>query len=153
MKVISGGQTGADKTGLIIARELGIPTGGTAPKGWLTEAGPDYELRDIYGLVEHLSPRYRPRTQKNVKDAAGTVIFGDTSSTGTRETLYACERYSRPFLVNCEPEVIWRWILALNIDVLNVAGNRLSKHPQIGTIVRAALVPALEEVLRARAIS
>jgi len=37
--VISGGQTGADRGGLIAAKELGIPTGGTAPLGYKTEAG------------------------------------------------------------------------------------------------------------------
>jgi len=37
--VISGGQTGADRGGLIAAKALGIPTGGTAPLGYKTEAG------------------------------------------------------------------------------------------------------------------
>jgi hypothetical protein len=38
--VISGGQTGADQGGLRATRACGIPTGGWAPRGWLTEAGP-----------------------------------------------------------------------------------------------------------------
>jgi hypothetical protein len=36
-RVISGGQTGADQGGLRAARACGIPTGGWAPRGWLTE--------------------------------------------------------------------------------------------------------------------
>jgi hypothetical protein len=39
-KVMSGGQTGADHGGLRAARRCGIATGGWAPRGWLTEAGP-----------------------------------------------------------------------------------------------------------------
>ena len=46
-KIISGGQTGADQIGLEVALSLGIPTGGTAPKGFITETGPNYKLRDI----------------------------------------------------------------------------------------------------------
>lgn len=37
--VLSGGQTGADLGGLRAARACGIPTGGWAPRGWLTEVG------------------------------------------------------------------------------------------------------------------
>jgi len=33
-KVISGGQTGVDRMGLEVAKELGIPTGGTAPPNY-----------------------------------------------------------------------------------------------------------------------
>ena len=42
-KVISGGQTGVDTIGLQVAKELGIETGGTAPKGFLRETGIDNE--------------------------------------------------------------------------------------------------------------
>jgi hypothetical protein len=50
-RVISGGQTGADQGGLRAAQACGIPTGGWAPRGWLTEAGPAPWLAD-WGLVE-----------------------------------------------------------------------------------------------------
>jgi len=38
--VVSGGQTGVDQAALRAARASGIATGGWAPKGWATEAGP-----------------------------------------------------------------------------------------------------------------
>ena len=41
-KIISGGQTGIDKIGLIAAAENGFDTGGTAPSGFITENGVDY---------------------------------------------------------------------------------------------------------------
>ena len=37
MKIISGGQTGVDRLALDVAKSLNIATGGTAPKGYLTE--------------------------------------------------------------------------------------------------------------------
>lgn len=37
MKIISGGQTGIDQMALEQASKIGIMTGGTACKGWLTE--------------------------------------------------------------------------------------------------------------------
>jgi putative molybdenum carrier protein len=40
MKIISGGQTGADRAALAVAIELGIDYGGSIPKGRLAEDGP-----------------------------------------------------------------------------------------------------------------
>ena len=45
-KIISGGQTGADRGGLLAGRHLGIETGGTAPPDFITEVGVDDSLRD-----------------------------------------------------------------------------------------------------------
>jgi hypothetical protein len=38
--IITGGQTGADQAAVRAGHAAGIPTGGFAPKGWLTEDGP-----------------------------------------------------------------------------------------------------------------
>ena len=46
-KVISGGQTGADRTGLECAKALGLETGGTAPDSWRTDEGHDPTLADF----------------------------------------------------------------------------------------------------------
>ena len=72
-KIISGGQTGADIGGLLAAKELNIPTGGTAPKGYRTELGSNFDLCDIFNLSEHSSDKYPPRTAANVKNSDGTV--------------------------------------------------------------------------------
>ncbi len=53
-KIISGGQTGADRGGLEAGRVLGIETGGTCPKFFRTETGHDVSLQG-FGLVEHES--------------------------------------------------------------------------------------------------
>ena len=49
-KIISGGQTGADRAALDVAIELGIPHGGWIPKGRKAEDGvlPDkYQLQEM----------------------------------------------------------------------------------------------------------
>ena len=64
-RIISGGQTGADQTGLAVAKRLGISTGGYMPKGWLTEDGPRPDLAATYGLEEATTSTYPERTERN----------------------------------------------------------------------------------------
>jgi hypothetical protein len=143
MKVISGGQSGADQTGIRVARELGYETGGTAPLGWRTEYGPAPWLAD-YGLIEDDSEHYQGRTDKNVQAADGTVLFGDVDSSGSRRTRYTCIRYNKPYTVNPSVEALIGFIILHQITILNVAGNRESVNPEIVAQVRAVLAPALE---------
>ena len=145
MTIISGGQTGADRTALEIARELGIPTGGWAPLGWKTDEGPDPSLAG-FGLVETRFPSYRLRTRLNVRHSHGTVIFGDTHSPGCVCTENACLVYSRPYLTNPTVEELVDWVREGQIDILNVAGNRKRTNPEIVERVRAVLKPALEQL-------
>jgi Circularly permutated YpsA SLOG family len=72
--------------GLEVARELGLPTCGTAPRGYRTEAGPDSSLAG-FGLREHPKPAYVQRTRQNVMDSDGTVLYGDTESRGCKATI------------------------------------------------------------------
>jgi hypothetical protein len=145
-RLISGGQTGADQEGLFVARELGIETGGTATLGWRTEDGPAPWLAE-YGLVEDDSAEYGARTDKNVRDSDGTVIFGSINEPGTRRTIYTCLRLEKPYRVNPDVEVLVGFIRLCKITILNVAGNRRSKHPEVPAHVRAVLKPALEILL------
>lgn len=94
LKVISGGQSGVDQAALRSARACGLATGGLVPKGWLTEEGPAPWLSD-YGLTEHTSPDYSPRTRANVDDAHATLIIAprEPLTGGTRMTYdYAYRR-------------------------------------------------------------
>src|SRR5437762_161045 len=65
-RVVSGGQAGADQGDWRAARALGIPTGGFMPRGFMTEAGPRPEFRELYGAVEHPSPDYPSRRLDNL---------------------------------------------------------------------------------------
>ena len=147
-KVISGGQTGADQGGLEAARTVNIPTGGTAPKGYKTEGGPDPSLRDRYGLVEHPSDDYRARTETNVLEADGTVIFGDIFSAGSLLTRSLCRKHKKLWMENPTPEQLRRWIESHKIEVLNVAGNRESENPGIHISTRDTVLNAITLLMR-----
>lgn len=134
--VLSGGQTGADKTGLICAKELGIATGGTAPKGYRTEAGPDLSLRDVYGLVESEDWTYQPRTRANVRDAEATLWFGNIGSPGYKCTMKAAKKFTKDTFEN--PDADLMKALVFVYEVVNVAGNRLSTNPKVVDLVRDA---------------
>ena len=71
-KIISGGQTGADCAALDFAIEHGIPHGGWCPGGRLAEDGP---IDARYQLKETPSANYTQRTEWNVRDSDGTVVF------------------------------------------------------------------------------
>lgn len=144
-KIISGGQTGADRTALEVAREFGIPTGGTAPPGWKTEIGSSLSLQK-FGLVEGEPDKtiYVKRTFKNVKDADGTVWIGDISSPGYKCTLKAARQYGRPFIVNPSTEEFKDWLSLNCVEILNVAGNRRSKNPKVVEMTRILLIGALQ---------
>lgn len=137
----SGGQTGVDQTGLFVAREHGIKTGGWAPKGWRTEAGPAPWLED-FGLVEHVSPSFKPRTHANVRDADLTVWFGKRSP-GFFCTLNGAELHQKQMLVNPTVVQLVKTIQKLKVKELNVAGNRLENHPEASDLARAILTSAI----------
>jgi len=125
IKIISGGQTGVDRAALEVAQEMGYPTGGFAPKGFRTENGPDLSLKK-FGLIETSSYHYRVRTELNIEEADGTVLFGLMRSPGSFMTIRLCKEHKKPFLINPDPNTLKVWIAHNNIQVLNVAGNRIS---------------------------
>jgi hypothetical protein len=147
-RVISGGQTGSDQGGLRAARACGIPTGGWAPRGWLTEAGPAPWLAD-WGLVEcpegeTEAASYRARRQRRVKDCDAALIFGDLATPGSRGLVRDCRAPGRPWL-HVQPGVttprhVVRFLGDARVSRLMVAGNRESRDPGIGDRVERFLV-------------
>lgn len=136
IKVISGGQTGADRAGLDAARDAGITTGGHAPLHYRTQGGNDYTLKEL-GLIEDPSFAYQPRTQKNVQNSDGTLIIGlNVNSPGCGLTQRYCSKHGKPqFLVKLSTDGVTpftaqqlsdavAWVQENNIAVLNIAGNR-----------------------------
>ena len=136
-KIISGGQTGADQAALDAAIDLEIPHGGWIPKDRLTEDGP---LPDRYLLREMSSKSYPARTEQNIRDSDGTVIFSrGPLSGGSKLTAELALKYRKPWLqidfgqmdaVQAATE-IHGWVVSKGIRVLNVAGPRASKDPEI----------------------
>jgi hypothetical protein len=155
LRIISGGQTGADQGGLLAARELGIPSGGTAPKDWRTETGSDEQLLRSFGLIECSEPGYDARTRKNVLDSDGTLLLGSCASGGSALTAQFAGEAGKPFFhVPFPPAAVEKgfettiaefrqWLSGFNINVLNVAGNRESQNPGLQEFTRQFLVSAL----------
>ncbi|MFO7970885.1 MAG: putative molybdenum carrier protein [Desulfobacterales bacterium] len=95
-KIISGGQTGADRAALDVAIKLGVLHGGWIPKGRLTENG---MLDDRYHLKEMETANYNKRTEQNVIDSDGTLIISHGKLTGGSEyTRDMALEHGRPWL-------------------------------------------------------
>jgi hypothetical protein len=148
LKIISGGQTGADMAGLIAAKAAGIRTGGCAPKGYLTEVGPNPKLRSEYGLHQSDSDKYPKRTAENVSKSDCTIIFGNKDTRGSALTITICDALNKPYIVipASETEAISKisgFIYKLKEEknralIVNIAGNRESKNP--GTEARVTKI-------------
>jgi hypothetical protein len=138
-RIISGGQTGVDRTAIEIAKAYGIETGGVAPKGYRTESGPDPTLA-TFGLEQDRSFEYWPRTKRNVLDSDGTALFYEKQSSGTRLTARYCFAESKPLILNPDGDELVAFVEEYGIETLNVAGNRRSVAPGVGAAVVTALV-------------
>jgi len=156
IKIVSGGQTGADLGALIAARDLHLPTGGFAPKGWLTEDGPQEELLRSFGLIECEEDGYPPRTRRNVIHSDGTLLVGEYRSGGSRLTYEIAKELKKPLLQlpctnpHATPDAVYiaqfrDWVRRHDIKTLNEAGNRESEMPGIGKFTRAVLLQALRQ--------
>jgi hypothetical protein len=147
-KIVSGGQTGADRAALDAAIELGIPHGGWIPKGRKTENG---TLADKYELREMPTSSYSKRTEQNVIDSDGALIIshGDLSG-GSFFTMKMAKKHKRPCLhidlsksnaFEAAKKIV-TWIEDNRVEVLNVAGPRASKDPEIYKAVKQLLQAA-----------
>jgi hypothetical protein len=136
-RIISGGQTGADRAALDFAIACGIPHGGWVPRGRKTEAG---RLPDRYALRELPSAAYWRRTERNVLAADGTLIVSHGRLTGgSALTRSFAERHERPWMhadlarksVEAAGDAVRDWIEGNEIRVLNVARPRAGQDPGI----------------------
>lgn len=115
----------------------------------MTEDGSDISLKE-FGLIELKDTGYKKRTVKNIKTSDGTVIFGDTDSSGKLKskgsllTFYTVVKLNKPVIVNPDEASFKAWLVGNSIQVLNVAGNRESVNPGIQDRVKTFLLLALE---------
>lgn len=128
MKIISGGQTGADQAGLAIAKDLGFETGGWAPKEWKTSKGPQQRLLESFNLKES-DLGYRGRTHENVRDSNATIRLAVNFETpGELCTMQAINSCKKPWidinLLDPRPErEIIEFLVMVKPSILNIAGN------------------------------
>jgi hypothetical protein len=152
-KIVSGGQTGADRAALDLAIQLGIPHGGWISKGRRTEEG---RLPDGYHLLETTTIDYSQRTELNVADSDGTLILSHGPlEEGSALTQELARKHRRSCLhIDLEEideakacEIIHTWLDVRQIKVLNVAGPRASRDPKIYEATIRILKAVIERYL------
>ena len=82
IRIISGGQTSADRAALDFAIKHNIPYDGWVPKGRKTEDG---TLPEKYNLQEMPTVQYANRTEKNILDSDGTLQASMFKSSNMRK--------------------------------------------------------------------
>jgi len=144
-KIVSGGQTGADRAALDWALRHNIAHGGWCPKSRLASDGP---LDLVYQLQETESAGYRQRTKLNVAGSDATLIFNiGAIDGGTLATVRFAESFKKPHLViqldiASTEEASFQintWLIHGNFATLNIAGPREEKCPGIYSKVMDAL--------------
>jgi hypothetical protein len=150
LKIISGGQTGADQATLDFAIEHGIPHGGWCPRGRISEDG---VIPEKYQLQEMPTKDYPARTEKNAIDSDGTVIISISPklSRGSFLTLKKAHEHKRPEIhihrgTQNSGCVLAQFVKEHQIGVLNVAGPRASTEPKIGNFVREVLTATVTKL-------
>lgn len=135
MKIISGGQIGADIAALQFAKGAGIETGGWMPKDFLTLDGPHPEYAELYGMVETHDGGYPARTRMNVANSDVTIRFATNfMSYGERATAREIRKLMRPSLdILIDPSEISKpypdvdyvahWLDIYEPKIINIAGN------------------------------
>ena len=149
-KIVSGGQTGADRAALDVALRRGLPHGGWCPLGRRAEDG---RIPDRYQLAETPLRKYVQRTEWNVRDSNATVVFTLRAKPtgGSRQTVEFATRLKKPCLVLLRPAgtsaqaaaALQRFVAENRIGILNVAGARESTEPGIYDWVTEVLDIAL----------
>ncbi len=149
MKIVSGGQTGADRAALDFAIVNGLEHGGWCPRGRRAEDG---RIPGRYRLTETREPEYSARTLRNVLDSDATVIFSSRPQIrgGTALTARLAEEHKRPLLhlhAGLSPSEaaarLDKFLAEHQVRVLNVAGPRASHDPEIAAFVQDVLTRSL----------
>jgi hypothetical protein len=153
-KIISGGQTGADRAALDFAIQHGIPHGGWCLRGRLAEDG----IMDArYHLTETPEADPTQRTEWNVRDSDATVIISirPLLEGGSRKTQEIAMHFQKPFLhISRQGDGVKATgkLMAFCKEhqplILNIAGPRASEELDIAGFVREVLELARAEIIK-----
>lgn len=123
----------------------------SVPKGRRAEDGP---IDNRYQLRKTPRADYLQRTEWNVRDSDGTVVFSiePALTGGSKKTVELARKHGKPCLHlsaqgarDKAQEQLREFIGQHGIKVLNVAGPRASKEPAVGAFVVETLRLALLE--------
>ena len=153
-KVVAGGLTGAERAALDFAIARGIPYGGWCPN---SRAGEDGLMHKHYNLAATPSSGYIQRTEWNVRDSDGTVIFslGPELTGAPSRTAEFTHTYHKPclhlFRKGSAKEQVNKLLTFIDqhqIRTLNVTGSSASREPHVGDFVKEVLQAAYTLRLR-----
>lgn len=172
-KIISGGQTGVDRAALDAAIEMGIPHGGWCPRGRRSENGiipTRYHLKEIEGI--EYSERTRRNIIESDATLiltsgplqGGTLLSFNlckklsrpvlvvqltlqplihSNSSHSDAVLVPIHSTNADSTVPSHPQKLPEWLAKFRVRVLNVAGPRASKSPEIYQLSKAYLLANL----------
>ncbi len=155
-RIVSGGQTGADRGALDWAIRNNVPHSGWCPRGRKAEDGP---LDPKYLLQETESAGYLQRTRQNVVDSDGTLIVNlGKLDGGTLATAKLAQKLDKPHIVvqldsgagDEDVKKLMDWLNRESISTLNIAGPRESKRPGIYSLANDILELAADPEYRQR---
>ncbi len=160
VKVISGGQSGADRGAMDAARDCGVRVGGWCPAGGWAEDMPEPPgVRALYPeMVETPLADVVQRTEWNIRDSTCCVVL-NTQKRGTSHGTdigYACyKKYGIPYFeivldgpesIDAQVDRACAWLHELDEDaiVFGVGGPRASEYPGIYDIAYRAVTAILK---------
>ena len=142
-KIVSGGQTGADRAALDWAMANSIAHGGWCPLGRLAEDG----IIDVqYNLRETPKADYLQRTEWNVRDSDATVIISlaPQLTGGSLATAELASGLGKPCLhlsglqdARENARQLAGFLRQHDVQILNVAGPRASGEPNVGAFIHS----------------
>ncbi|MBF0203539.1 MAG: putative molybdenum carrier protein [Desulfamplus sp.] len=144
-KIISGGQTGADRAALDTAIKFNLDHGGWVPAGRRAEDG---SVSEHYNLTEMETDSYPIRTEQNIINSDGTLIISrGMLAGGSLLTRKIASRLKKPWchidLIDMDEfegaVILHEFVHDNQIEILNVAGPRLSNDPFIYRSVKAVI--------------
>ncbi len=144
-KIISGGQTGADRAALDTAIKFNLEHGGWVPAGRKAEDG---SVPYQYDLTEMETDSYPERTEQNIVDSDGTLIISHGVLTGgSLLTKKIASKIKKPWchidLVEMDEfegaVTLHGFVDDNDIQILNVAGPRASQDPFIYRSVKSII--------------
>jgi hypothetical protein len=148
LRILSGGQSGADRAALDFAISHGLEYGGWCPKGGWAEDFPEPPgLLARYRLRETPERDPKQRTEWNVRDSDAALVLSrtDARSPGTALAVRIAENRAKPHLIvdvdaPAAGELIRAWLRDHSrIRVLSIGGPRESESPGIYAAARAVL--------------